>query len=119
MPIKPAVLVLAALTMLSLSTQAQLLGPGWEVKITLKQSDMALIHRTVEEVHGKSVGTVASWRNAATGNYGSIRLLKKYRRNERPCEQLRYTVQTTARAVTPEHYVFDSCQQPDGSWKIS
>lgn len=119
MPIKPAVLVFAVLAMLSITTKAQLLGPGWEVKITLKQSDMALIHRTAEQVHGKSVGTVASWSNTATGNYGSIRLMKKYQRQNRPCEQLRYTVQTTARAVTPEHYVFDSCLQPDGSWKIS
>jgi hypothetical protein len=65
--IKPMALVLASL--LAEPAQAQLmLGPAWESNITLTQSDLDLIHRTVDtEVHGKPVGTTASWSNPDTG----------------------------------------------------
>jgi len=34
------------------------------------------------------------------------------------CETIGYTLTTTASRVAPEHYEFNSCLQPDGSWKI-
>jgi surface antigen len=101
-------------------TQAQLLlGPVWESNITLTQGDLDLIHRTVDtEIHGKPVGTTASWSNPETGNAGTIKLLRKFRKGNLHCERVAYTLTTTKKAVEPEHYVFDSCLTPEG-WKIA
>ena len=55
--------------------QAQLL-PTWESHITLTQQDMEMIHDAVtNQIHGKALGTAASWSNPASQNSGSIRLV--------------------------------------------
>jgi surface antigen len=116
--VRSIVLVLAGL--LSAPAQAQLLlGPVWESNITLTQDDLDLIHRTVDtQIHGKPVGTTASWSNPNTGNAGTIKLVRKFRKGNLRCEQVAYTVTTTKKAVEPEHYVFNSCLTPEG-WKIA
>jgi hypothetical protein len=105
---------------LSAPAQAQLLfGPAWESNITLTQEDLDLIHRTVDtQIHGKPVGTTASWSNPNTGNAGTIKLVRKFRKGNLQCEQVAYTLTTTKKAVEPEHYVFNSCLTPEG-WKIA
>jgi surface antigen len=112
-PIKPLVLIFAALA--SPAAQAQLLGLGFESNVTL-----TLIHRAViQQIHGKPVGTAASWGNPNSKNSGTIRLLKKFTARNMRCETLGYTLMTTAVAgASPEHYELNSCLQPDGSWKI-
>ena len=116
-PIKPLVLIAAGLA--SPMAHAQLLGLGWESNITLTQDDINLIRQTVnQQIHGKSVGTTASWSNPNSKNSGTIRLLKKFSTRNMRCEQVGYTLQTTAMAVAPEHYELNSCLQPDGTWKI-
>jgi hypothetical protein len=116
--IMPMVLVLV--TLLGEPAPAQLMiGPAWESNITLTQGDLDLIHRTVDaEIHGKPVGATASWRNPETGNAGTIKLLRKFRKGSLHCEQVPYTLTTTKKAVEPEHYVFNSCLTPEG-WKIA
>jgi surface antigen len=116
-PIKPLVLVVAALA--SPAVQAQLLGPSFESNITLTREDLDMMRQTVtQQIHGKSVGATASWTNPDSKNSGTIKLLKKFTARNMRCETLGYTLVTTARAVSPEHYEFNSCLQPDGSWKI-
>jgi len=116
-PIKPIVLIVALFA--SQSSQAQGLMLGFESNITLKQDDIDLIHQTVDQkIHGKPVGTTASWSNPNTGNLGTIKLLKKHTVRGLRCEKVGYTLMTTTRPVPPEHYVLDSCLQPDGTWKI-
>src|SRR5271169_2379896 len=66
-PVKTFLPFVAAL-MIAATAQAQLL-PTWETHITLTQQDLDMIH-------GKPVGTTASWTNPASGNSGSIRLVK-------------------------------------------
>ena len=101
------------------SAQAQLL-PTWETHITLTQQDLDMIHSAVtNQVHGKSVGTTASWSNPASGNSGSIRLVKKMARNNQKCENIEYTMNSKGPPVYTEHYHFTSCLQPDGNWKIA
>jgi surface antigen len=118
--LRKAVVVSIAAGLAAASAQAQLLGPRWESRIVLKQDDIDMIHRTVnEQIHGKAVGAAASWSNPATGNAGTIKLLKKYRSKDRQCETVQYTLTTAAGTVSPEHYTFNSCLQPDGTWKIS
>jgi surface antigen len=91
----PIVLVLTGL--LSAPAQAQLLfGPAWESNITLTQDDLDLIHRTVDtQIHGKPVGTTASWSNPNTGNAGTIKLVRRFRKGNLQCEQVAYTLTTT------------------------
>lgn len=99
--------------------EAQFLGFGFESNIELSRADLDIIHSTVDaEVHGKAVGATASWKNPATKNYGSIKLLKKYTLNGRPCETVEYTLATTRMPVRPEHYVLNSCRLPDGQWRV-
>ena len=117
MPIKPLVFVVVALA--NPAAQAQLLGPSFESNITLTREDLDTMRQTVtQQIHGKPVGTTASWSNPASRNSGAIKLLKKFTAKNMHCEEIGYTLVTTANNVSPEHYVFDSCLQPDGSWKI-
>jgi len=83
---------------------AQLL-PTWETNITLMQQDFDMIHGAVtNQVHGKPVGTTASWSNPASGNSGSIKLVKKLARNSQRCEDIEYTVRSGGTPVYTEHY---------------
>ena len=116
-PIKPLVLIVAGLA--SATARAQFLGLGFESNVTLTQADLDMMRRTVnQQIHGKPVGSTASWSNPDSKNSGTVKLLKKFTARNMRCEEIGYTLATTASAVSPEHYVLDSCLQPDGSWKI-
>ena len=102
-----------------LPAQAQFLGLGFETNIELTKHDLDIIHRTVDdEVHGKPVGTTAKWSNPDSGNSGQIKLLKKFIHDGQQCETVEYTLRTTRLPARPEHYVLNSCLQPDGQWRI-
>lgn len=101
------------------SAEAQLL-PTWETNIVLTQQDLDMIHGAVtNQVHGKPLGTIASWSNPASGNSGSVKLVKKLRRKDQQCEDIEYTVRSGGSPAYSEHYHFTSCLQPDGTWKIA
>jgi surface antigen len=105
--------------MIALSAEAQLL-PTWETHITLTQQDLDMIRNAVtNQVHGKPVGTNASWSNPTSGNSGSVKLLKKLARKGQQCEDIAYTVRSGGPPGYTEHYRFISCMQPDGTWKIA
>jgi surface antigen len=105
--------------MIAASVQAQLL-PTWETHITLTQQDLDMIRDAVTyKVHGKPAGTTASWSNPASGNSGSIKLVKKLSRKNQQCEEIQYTMRSGGSPVYTEHYNFVSCLQPDGTWKIA
>jgi surface antigen len=116
--IKPLLLIIAGLA--SPMAQAQFLGSGFESNISLTREDLDTIRQTVnQQIHGKPVGTTGSWSNPSSKNSGTIKLLKKFTARNMRCEELGYTLMTTAVAgASPEHYVLDSCLQPDGTWKI-
>jgi len=101
------------------SAEAQLF-PTWETHITLTQQDLDMIHNAVtDEVHGKAVGTTATWSNPASGNSGSVKLLRKLALKGQNCEEVEYTASTKGPPVYTEHYHFTSCLQLDGTWKIA
>jgi surface antigen len=105
--------------MIAGAAQAQLL-PTWETHITLTQQDLDMIRGAMtKQVHGKPVGTPASWSNPASGNSGSIKLVKKLTRKNQQCEDIEYIVRSGGTPVYTEHYHFISCLQPDGTWKIA
>ena len=115
----PIKLLLLVTGLASPAVQAQLLGPSFESGITLTQDDLNAMRQTVnQQIHGKPVGTTAFWANANSKNSGTIKLLKKFNARNMRCETIGYTLTTTAVGVEPEHYEFNSCLQPDGSWKI-
>jgi surface antigen len=115
--IKPLVFVVAALA--SPAAQAQLLGPSFESNITLTREDLDMMRQAVtQQIHGKPVGTTATWSNPTSKNSGTVKLLKKFSARNMRCETIGYTLATTASNVSPEHYELNSCLQPDGTWKI-
>jgi surface antigen len=112
-------LIAIVLGLVAGSAEAQLF-PTWETHITLTQQDLDMIHNAVtNEVHGKPVGTTALWSNPASGNSGSIKLVKKLVLNRQQCEEIEYTARTKGPPIYTEHYHFTSCLQPDGAWKIA
>lgn len=118
MPIR-ALLVLVLL-IAWLPAEAQLLGLGFESNIELTKHDLAMIHGAVDgQVHGKPVGTAASWNNPSSGNYGTIKLVNRYTKNGLACERIEYTLATRNMPVPPEHYFLDSCLLPNGQWRIT
>ena len=118
LPVKTFVPFVAGL-MIAGAAQAQLL-PTWETHITLTQQDLDVIRGAVtNQVHGKAVGTTASWTNPAPSYSGSIRLVKKLARKNQQCEDIEYTVRSGGTPVYTEHYHFTSCLQPDGTCKIA
>jgi surface antigen len=104
--------------MLAGAAQARLL-PTRESHITPTQQDMEMFHNAVtNQIHGKPVGTAASWTNPVSQNSGSIRIVKELVRKRQPCEDIDYTVRSGAPVYT-EHYHLTSCLQPDGTWKLA
>ena len=70
------------------------------------------------QIHGKKLGTTATWSNVQSGNSGSITLLNISSRDGRRCERIEY------RMIPPNKTPFDrfaptSCLQADGNWKLS
>ncbi len=117
LPIKAT---LAALMAFAASpAEAQWLGPHFGHNISLTRDDMQMMQAAVTGIHGKPVGTAASWDNPQSGNSGAIELLKKLTRHGRPCEELRYTLRASKRSVAQEHYIFVSCLQLDNTWKLT
>jgi surface antigen len=121
-PIRAAVLfaaVLFAALATGLPAPAQFLGPGFRTSIELTKQDLEIMRRTVNsQVRGQAVGAAAKWTNPASGNSGTVRLVRKFMRNGQQCESLEYTLSTTRRPVRPEHHTLSSCLQPDGQWRL-
>ena len=109
-----------ALTVVAASmAQAQWLGPAWETTTALTSEDMEMMRTTVQrDIHGKPVNTAATWQNPASGNSGTITLLKKLTQKGKPCEQIGYQIRAARPAGNVERYVFTSCLQPDGRWML-
>jgi surface antigen len=109
-----------ALALVTTAAQAQMFGPSWETYVTLTQADMDLIKGAVtQRVHGNQLGTIVSWRNPASGNYGTVRLLNVFTREGRRCEEIEYVLRPPQQAMPGDRFVFNSCVQPDGTWKLA
>ena len=75
--VKPLAFIVTALA--SLAAQAQLLGPSFESNISLTREDLDMMRQTViQQIHGKPIGTTASWSNPDSKNSATIKLLKKF-----------------------------------------
>ncbi len=109
-----------ALTLALQPAQAQILGPSWETNVTLAQADLDMIKAALaQQIHNKRLGASAAWSNPASGNSGSVTLLKIFARQGRRCEQIEYRMSPPQAARPSDRFVLISCLQPDGSWKLS
>ena len=71
--------------------QARLLGPLRETKLTLTRADLHTIETTlVQKIRGKPAGTKANWSDPASGNSGTITLLKISELDGQRCEEILY-----------------------------
>jgi surface antigen len=92
----------------------------WLPGTPLTNEDRAIITNTVQQqIHGKPVGTVAGWKNPASGHFGSVALLSKYVRQAMPCERIEYQIKSLKPSEPPHRYVLKSCQLADGTWKFA
>ena len=99
---------------------AQFLGPLWETNVTLTRADLDLIRATLaNQIHGRPAGTSAAWSDPASGNSGTIALLKISERQGQRCEQIEYRNYPRETWRPADIFVLTSCRQPDGSWKLS
>ena len=83
------------------------------------KEDVAAMRMTLlSDIHGRRVDTAAAWSNPLSGNTGTVTLLHRFARNAKRCEQIEYRITPPQPAVAGERYVFVSCLQRDGSWKL-
>jgi hypothetical protein len=100
--------------------QAQGLTQPWDEITPLTPQDRAIIRSTVErQIHGKRPETVATWNNPESRQSGTIQLLSTSTRQGMHCERIEYRIAEPGGAQQHGHYVFTSCQLPDGSWKLA
>jgi surface antigen len=63
------------------------------------------------------IGTSESWKNDASGNRGTVTLVRFREYQGLPCRTLRHDVYVRARNQRFE-FVIDRCRTDDGQWKI-
>ena len=110
-----------ALSCAASAAQAQfMLGPSWESNVTLTRVDLDMLKSAVtQQIHDKQLGTAAAWSNPQSGNSGSLRLLKISARQSQRCEDIEYVLRPPERAKPADRFVFTSCRQPDGTWRLA
>ena len=115
------VLVTGLLTAVAAQAQGfQNFWQPWDQMTPLTAQDRELIRNTVQhEIHGKRAGTVATWTNPASGHSGTLTLLGNSTRQGMPCEQIEYRTMEPGSQQQHSHYVFTSCELPDGAWKLA
>ena len=119
MSMKIAGSALACTLVMTGVAQAQWFGPTWQTNTTLTAQDMEIIRNTLQrDIHGQRADTVATWQNQASGNSGTITLLRKFSRKGKLCEEIDYRIASAQSPNRWDQYVFTSCRQPDGGWKL-
>jgi surface antigen len=71
----------------------------------------------VFQASAPSVGASRSWANSASGNSGTITLIKVHDYQGMPCRTLQHRVQIKERAQ-PVVFHIDRCRTQTGEWKI-
>ena len=81
-----------------------------------KPADFELLWATVDEVSRGKVGSVKTWENGATGNGGSIKLLKVFTSTDgRDCRRLRVDNHANSLKGSTKQIV---CATPEGRWLL-
>jgi surface antigen len=90
---------------------------GSEIGKSLDRADRAAMQRTTQQsLESQPSGTVTSWQNPDSGNYGSITPRPAYQASSgQYCREYQQSV--TVGGQTQDAYG-TACRQPDGTWKI-
>lgn len=86
----------------------------------LTESDIALLKGAAKNLYlaeEVEIGTVETWNNPESGNYGTVTLTLKHAYKGLPCRRLQHDIQVKA-VEDPFRYIIDRCKVSDGSWKI-
>lgn len=91
---------------------------GSEAGKSLDRADMAYLNRTQSQaLEGTPSGTVSSWRNPDSGNYGTVTPQPAYQTaGGQYCREFQQTVTVGGKT---ESAFGTACRQPDGSWKVA
>lgn len=106
------------LTLLPAHAQG-LMGPMWDTYVTLTRGDMDAIRGIVtQQIHNKKPGASASWKSQESGNSGMVTLLSAFSRQGHRCERIEYRI-SPPQGTPSDRFTLTSCQQADGSWKLT
>ena len=95
-------------------------GAGWHDFLPpLSDEDIELIRKTArEEMIGQPVGTVLEWANEKSESQGTVELLDRFTRDDRPCQSLRHSIRVKLHGLYRNTITI--CQTADGSdWEFA
>lgn len=83
---------------------------------TMTQEDRELYKRALDEaLKSGNVGETKEWKNPETGNFGSVKVIKDFTRQESACRRVETFAQTKE---LKNRARWSFCKQPSGEWKI-
>jgi surface antigen len=91
---------------------------GNEIGKSLDRADQAALQRTTQStLETQPSGTVATWQNPDSGNYGTVTPRPAYRTSSgQYCREFQQSI--TVGGETQDAYG-TACRQPDGTWKLA
>jgi hypothetical protein len=114
-----AVLATCATICFASLAQAQV-NPLGRAGMNLTDQDIKMIMAAAEPIFKDpqaKPGKVATWRNEATGNFGTIELVGVSEFQGMPCRRLRHIV-SIKKELDPRRVTTERCRTESGEWKI-
>jgi surface antigen len=96
--------------------QVSPLGPG---AFAVPHADLQLLAQAEAKLYDPAlkVGATASWRNAQTGDSGTVTLISTFARDAAPCRRLAHEIKVRG-IQDVRQFLISRCRDADGSWKI-
>jgi surface antigen len=120
-PLRRAALGVALMLLAAGTASAQLTSPfGRESIDHVTDEDRRLAEEASAKIYKPSspqIGTSESWDNPATGNHGTVTLVRFREYQGLPCRTLRHIIYVKDRDRQFE-FVIDRCRTSDGQWKL-
>jgi hypothetical protein len=111
-----ALLVLGACVPHTASAQTNLGNLRDAPASKFQPADFEMLWATIDEASRGKVGDARSWENAATGNGGTIKLLKVFKSTDgRQCRRLRMDNHANSLKGSTKQTV---CATPEGKWML-
>lgn len=117
---KSLVVCIVAVAGLAVPATAQINPFGPYSGDNLTTDDRRLAEEASSKVYlaqAPSIGTTQSWSNSATGNSGTITLVRIHDYRGMPCRTLEHRIRVKAR-TEPVVFHLDRCRTDAGEWKI-
>ncbi len=109
--------MITALLVVSSATSAANLGFLRNTLIRdLSDTDwQQLVETTIDALENAPDGAKREWRNAETGHYGSVRLIRTFESYDLPCRKIALTNHTAAQTGTS---AFTLCKVEGKGWRL-